>query len=110
SPAAVLASLGTISAVEPLQVHTLRSWKEGMTVELPLPDGTVRPGRVEFVQEDAAGWVRTSGSISDEGSFSFAANGTRLAGMVQLPREGFIWQLKPQEDGAPAYVRRPLDE
>jgi hypothetical protein len=104
------ASLPAAESHKPAPAHPLQQWSRGTPVTLPLPDGTVRAGKVELVRHDDDGWTRAGGALADGGSFSFGTNGILTGGLVQLPRENIAWQLRPQADGGTQYVRRALDE
>src|SRR5688572_21520338 len=45
----------------------LERWTEGMQVNLPLPDGSVRPATVNLVVQEGE-WFRAGGSLPDNGS------------------------------------------
>src|SRR3954470_16792216 len=94
----------TLSTAEFDAAATIERWTEGMTLNLPLPDGTVRTGSIQLVQHEAGGSVRVGGSLPDDGSFSFGASHGRLGGLVQLPAECVAWQWKQQAGGGIAYV------
>jgi len=88
---------------------TLADWEEGTVVNLPLPDGSVRPSTTQLVRRED-GFIRAGGSLADGGSFAFGSNGVQTGGLVQLPAEGVAWQLKTLADGTSQYVRRRLED
>ena len=82
----------------------------GETVVVPLPDGSIQRGEVRHVRREEGGWTRLGGTLATGGSFSFSTHDGAIAGMVQLPREGRAWQIRPQPNGASAFFERRLGE
>ncbi len=91
---------GRAAVIPRASFASLRGLAVGKNVSLPLMDGRAVEGRVNLVSRSEAPWVRVAGELKDgRGTFFFASDGAKVAGMVMLKREHLAYEVEEQKDG-----------
>jgi len=80
---------------------TLATLQRGDDVVIPLLGGEKVTGRINLVQQEANGWVRTGGELTGPrtGSFFLGSSGKKVTGTILLPKEEIAYALGEQPDG-----------
>ncbi len=81
-----------MAAVDRGRLAVILASLPGSALVLPLPDGSVRQGRLTLARRDAHGIRRVAGTLSG-GGFSLTEAAGEITGLVQLPEEKRAWQI-----------------
>jgi hypothetical protein len=99
---------GRVAAADRGRLAVVLASAPGSGVVLPLPDGSVRAGRLTLARRAADGTRRVAGTIAG-GGFSLTDAGGEFSGLVQLPEERRAWQIFPRS-GRLVMVERRLED
>ncbi len=103
---------GRSATIDPESLDTLPELKRGDNVVIPLLGGEQVTGLVNLVQVEAGGQVLIGGELTGLrlGTFSLGAGGTRIGGVIQLPKEELAYEITEQADGRLIMQEKHLSE